>query len=221
MSRSCSWRVRACLAPSRPAFRTPRVPAGASPLAGGPWATWWPVDGVAAVTLVTTVATATRRRRPAPKRATRRVGTGRGGGRSSVRPARGARSSGSPAWRTALRRLLGPQSEDVWGVVFLVLAVLCALGIYSDLAGPVGRGVDHGAADVFGWARGFLPPALAVLGWVLVRGSGGPASRRRSQVQSRGGRAPRQLPDGEEVRGPRLRSGSPSAAWCSLWPLPA
>jgi len=55
-------------------------------------------------------------------------------------------------------------------VAFLVLAVLCALGIYSDLAGPAGRALDHGASDVVGWARGFVPPALAYLGWVLLRG---------------------------------------------------
>jgi DNA segregation ATPase FtsK/SpoIIIE, S-DNA-T family len=91
--------------------------------------------------------------------------------------------SGTPARRGSLRRLLGRQSEDVWGLAFLVLAVLCGLGIYSDLAGPAGRALDHGAADLLGWARGFLPPAMVFLGWVLVRGSD-----RTSRPGSRGHR---------------------------------
>ncbi len=69
-----------------------------------------------------------------------------------------------------LRRLLGRQSEDVWGVAVLVLAVLAALGIYSDLAGPAGRALNHGAADAVGRARALVPPLLVYLGWVLVRG---------------------------------------------------
>jgi S-DNA-T family DNA segregation ATPase FtsK/SpoIIIE len=66
--------------------------------------------------------------------------------------------------------LLGRQSEDVWGLVFLVLAALCALAIYSHLAGPAGRGVDQGTADALGWARVLVPPALAYLGLLLVGG---------------------------------------------------
>ncbi|HEY3810478.1 MAG TPA: DNA translocase FtsK, partial [Acidimicrobiales bacterium] len=110
-------------------------------------------------------------------------------------PARTRRGSGPTAsapapWRGALRRLLGRQSEDVWGVVFLVLAVLGALGIYSDLAGPAGRGLNRGAADALGWARGFVPPALAYVGWVLVRG------RDRAEVTRR----PAAARDEPEVR---------------------
>jgi S-DNA-T family DNA segregation ATPase FtsK/SpoIIIE len=59
----------------------------------------------------------------------------------------------------------------VWGLVFVVAGVLCALGIYSRLAGPAGRIFDHGMADAFGWARILLPPALVVLGFVLIRGA--------------------------------------------------
>jgi S-DNA-T family DNA segregation ATPase FtsK/SpoIIIE len=83
--------------------------------------------------------------------------------------------------------LLGRQSEDVWGLFFLVLAVLCALGIYSDLAGPAGRALNQGAADALGWARVLVPPAVAYLGWVLIRG------RERSRPgsgEARGAAAP-------------------------------
>ncbi len=80
-------------------------------------------------------------------------------------------------------------------MVFLVLAVLGALGIYSDLAGPAGRGLNRGAADALGWARGFVPPALAYLGWVLVRGRERvEVSRRppasRDEVEVRAAKAP-------------------------------
>jgi S-DNA-T family DNA segregation ATPase FtsK/SpoIIIE len=111
-----------------------------------------------------------------------------------------------------LRRLLGRQSEDVWGVVFLVLAVLSALGIYSDLSGPAGRGLNHGAADALGRARALVPPLLAYLGWVLVRGRerphrldrpagpGGPAGLGGPAVRARP-RQPASGADDREVRG--------------------
>ena len=37
--------------------------------------------------------------------------------------------------------MLGRQADDVWGLVFLVVAVLGALGIYFDLLGPAGTAV--------------------------------------------------------------------------------
>jgi len=85
--------------------------------------------------------------------------------------------------RQGMSRLLGGQADDVWGLVFLVLAVLGAFGIYSHLAGPAGRGLDRGAADVLGWARFLVPPAVAFLGWTLLRGSHHPA--RPSSLGSR------------------------------------
>jgi S-DNA-T family DNA segregation ATPase FtsK/SpoIIIE len=78
--------------------------------------------------------------------------------------------------------LVGNQSEDIWGVAFLVLAVLCALAIYSHLAGPAGKGLDTVAADALGWARGLIPPVLLGLGWVLVRGQRRPV---RETAESR------------------------------------
>ncbi len=82
------------------------------------------------------------------------------------RPAPARVGSGAPVRRGPLRRLLGRQSEDVWGLAVLVLAVLCALGIYSHLAGPVGRALDHGTADGLGWIRVLVPPVIAYVGWV-------------------------------------------------------
>ncbi len=57
----------------------------------------------------------------------------------------------------------------MWGLVLLVVAVLCGLGIYSNLAGPAGRAVNTAAADGFGWARVLVPLGLAALGLVLIR----------------------------------------------------
>jgi S-DNA-T family DNA segregation ATPase FtsK/SpoIIIE len=66
--------------------------------------------------------------------------------------------------------VLGGQADDVIGTVVLLLAGLAALGIYADLTGPAGRVLDHGAADLIGWARALLPPALATVGVLLIRG---------------------------------------------------
>jgi S-DNA-T family DNA segregation ATPase FtsK/SpoIIIE len=72
--------------------------------------------------------------------------------------------------RVALAAVLGRQSDDVWGVVFLVAAAIAALGIYVDLTGPAGRALRHGAGDLFGWGRLLVPPCLALVGGMLVRG---------------------------------------------------
>ncbi len=55
-------------------------------------------------------------------------------------------------------------------MAFLVLAILSALSIYSGLAGPAGRRLNHGTADLLGAARALIPLALAYLGWVIIRG---------------------------------------------------
>jgi S-DNA-T family DNA segregation ATPase FtsK/SpoIIIE len=58
---------------------------------------------------------------------------------------------------------------DVWGLVLIAIAILCALGIYADLTGPAGRAVDTATGAVIGMARWFLPPALLALGLALLR----------------------------------------------------
>jgi S-DNA-T family DNA segregation ATPase FtsK/SpoIIIE len=46
--------------------------------------------------------------------------------------------------------------------VLLVVGVIAALGIYSDLAGPFGRAIEHGSAVVLGGGRLLLPIVLIV-----------------------------------------------------------
>jgi S-DNA-T family DNA segregation ATPase FtsK/SpoIIIE len=54
-------------------------------------------------------------------------------------------------------------------MVLLVLAILAGLGIYSDLAGPAGRGLETLSADVLGWGRILVPPSLLLIGVMLIR----------------------------------------------------
>ena len=72
--------------------------------------------------------------------------------------------------KAGLTAIVGRQADDIWGVVFLVLAALAALGIYVDLTGPAGRAARSGTADLLGWARMLVPPLLALIGATLVRG---------------------------------------------------
>ena len=60
------------------------------------------------------------------------------------------------------------QSDDIWGLAFLLLAVLAALGIYAEIIGPAGRALRTGAADLFGLARFSLPVAFAGQGAYLL-----------------------------------------------------
>jgi S-DNA-T family DNA segregation ATPase FtsK/SpoIIIE len=69
--------------------------------------------------------------------------------------------------------LVEGQSDDLWGLAFLLLGVLAALGTYSDLIGPAGRGLRDAAGGAFGLGRWALPVALGVLGGYLVRGRDG------------------------------------------------
>jgi DNA segregation ATPase FtsK/SpoIIIE, S-DNA-T family len=66
---------------------------------------------------------------------------------------------------------------DAWGLALLATALLVALGVYLDLAGPLGRAIDLGAGWCVGIGRFVVPPVLALLAVVLLRegrGSGFP-----------------------------------------------
>jgi DNA segregation ATPase FtsK/SpoIIIE, S-DNA-T family len=88
--------------------------------------------------------------------------------RPARRQARNARAL--TRLRAGLAAVLGRQSDDVWGVVFLAVGAIAALGIYLDLTGPAGRALRAGAGDSFGWGRLLVPPCLALVGGMLVRG---------------------------------------------------
>ncbi len=73
--------------------------------------------------------------------------------------------------------MLGRQTDDVWGVALVLLAVLGALGIWSDLAGPAGRMAKSASGDLVGRSRYLIPVAFAVLGGVLISGEHRPSWR--------------------------------------------
>jgi S-DNA-T family DNA segregation ATPase FtsK/SpoIIIE len=120
-----------------------------------------------------------------PKRSTTKSSTGAGSRSTSSRKATSKkpaakRGSGAPKGRssTAVRRPApGPVREafaghghDVWGVALIALGLLTALGVYGNLAGPLGRGLAEVAGALIGGLRVFLPPVLVVGGALLLRG---------------------------------------------------
>ncbi len=122
------------------------------------------MGGGAAGTVVDTV-TATRAR-TGKARTTRRASPARGrSGKGGKKP-----PSITSRLRAALATHLGRQSDDVWGLLLIVVGLLAALGIYADLTGPVGRLVRDGAGALLGWAKLVVPVMFAVIGAVLVRG---------------------------------------------------
>ena len=66
-----------------------------------------------------------------------------------------------------LRNRLGRQTDDVWGLLLVVMAALLLLSFF-DLAGPVGSMATSGLRFVFGvWAI-FVPLALIVIGYSMI-----------------------------------------------------
>ena len=60
--------------------------------------------------------------------------------------------------------------HDVWGLLAIVTGVVAGLGIYANVAGPVGRGLAQGIGVGVGLASWLAPPALVGFGVLLVRG---------------------------------------------------
>ena len=81
------------------------------------------------------------------------------------------------AVRSSVRGTLGRQTDDVWGMILVVLAVLVLLA-FVDLAGPVGRGMAGASLFLFGVWRFALPVALAGIGIALIVGKPKDGARR-------------------------------------------
>src|SRR5687767_12246080 len=97
------------------------------------------------------------RTRTAPAR---KPAAGRPAGRPPARrPAPKKRGKKKPS---PLAGIFGPNT-DGFAIVLLFIAILGGLGIYADLAGPVGRQLEWGMRWVFGSASFGVPPALAVV----------------------------------------------------------
>jgi S-DNA-T family DNA segregation ATPase FtsK/SpoIIIE len=73
------------------------------------------------------------------------------------------------AVRSSVRNTLGRQTDDIWGLILVVLAILVLLA-FVDLAGPVGEGMAGGSRVLFGVWRFALPVALAGIGVAMILG---------------------------------------------------
>lgn len=79
--------------------------------------------------------------------------------------------------RTRTRQALGRQTDDVWGLLLIVLAVLVILS-FAALAGPVGHGIESGSRFLFGVWRFVLPVALAGIGLAMIVGKPNDGAKR-------------------------------------------
>lgn len=89
-------------------------------------------------------------------------------------PARRPPARRPPARRPAHRKaksplagIFGPNTDGL-AIVILFVAILAGLGIYADLAGPVGRRLEWVMRWVFGSAAYGVPPALAVVAITMM-----------------------------------------------------
>jgi S-DNA-T family DNA segregation ATPase FtsK/SpoIIIE len=113
-----------------------------------------------------------------------RTSTRKGSGRRRVskkskkkKPQKTSFTQKLAAVRDSVRNTLGRQTEDVWGLILVVMAVLVTLAFF-ELAGPVGDGFDSGSRFLFGVWRFALPVALAGVGIALIVGKPREGARR-------------------------------------------
>ncbi len=113
-----------------------------------------------------------------------RTPTRKGSGRSRVsqpkkknQAKRGSIRRKLAAFRESVRSTLGRQTDDVWGLVLVVLAVLVTLA-FIDRAGPIGGGVETGTRFLFGVWRFALPVSLLGVGLALIIGKPREGARR-------------------------------------------
>ncbi len=115
---------------------------------------------------------ATRQRTSTGRRTSSRSSPKRAASRSSSTS--GTRPKRSPAEQPArsgpLRYLFDGHGHDLWGVLLIILAVLVGIAVYSGSAGAIGAPLRVGNATLVGLLRFLVPPALAAVGVLLIRG---------------------------------------------------
>ena len=87
---------------------------------------------------------------------------------SRPRPAGKARDA-KPREHAAVKAAVGGRENEFRGIAIVVAGVLAALGVYVNVAGPVGDAIDTSLGWVLGLGRFLLPPALIAAGVVVVR----------------------------------------------------
>ena len=68
-----------------------------------------------------------------------------------------------------MREAVSGREDEFFGIGFLVVGVLLGLGIYFNLAGPLGRGIETLIGWFTGLGRYIVPVALVAIGVALVR----------------------------------------------------
>src|ERR1700712_1327080 len=89
-----------------------------------------------------------------------------------TRPSRSSSASKRTTSKKAAprARLVAGHEADLFGLASVVLGILMALGIYADLTGPLGRGLEAAGGGLLGVGRFALPLLLVALGVALIRG---------------------------------------------------
>ena len=90
--------------------------------------------------------------------------------RRSTGRRRSTRRKGGSAPARAVRAAFDGHGHDTAGLVVLVVAVVAALSIYADLAGPLGDAVNTVAGGAVGLLDVLVPPVAVVIGVALIRG---------------------------------------------------
>ena len=68
-----------------------------------------------------------------------------------------------------MREAVSGREDEFFGIGFIVVGVLLGLGIYFNLAGPLGRGIETLIGWFTGLGRYIVPVALVAIGVALVR----------------------------------------------------
>jgi S-DNA-T family DNA segregation ATPase FtsK/SpoIIIE len=86
---------------------------------------------------------------------------------ASRRKSVSSRSKKRPApartpWRDTLSAQFADHTGDMLAIGFAVAGLLCLLAIFSDLVGPIGRGIDAAAAGLLGRGKAIVPVAFLI-----------------------------------------------------------
>ena len=68
-----------------------------------------------------------------------------------------------------LRGVLAGRHAELWGLLAVLVGLICGLGVMADLGGPVGRLLGDGIGTVVGLLRFVVPVSLVVWGVSLLR----------------------------------------------------
>jgi len=94
-------------------------------------------------------------------------------GASSKKAAGSVRDATPPAGEDAAvsswRSAMGGREQEFIGLGSIGLAIVLALAVYVDLAGPLGRGIETLAGWLFGYGRFAVPVMLAAVGVSFLR----------------------------------------------------